>query len=111
MGKGKGGIVTTIAAVAIFAPVASAGNTEITISEQGGDFSGKVKSSNGYCVENRTVKLLQKQQGKDQKIATDTSGMDGEWSTGNTGLDTGRFYAKVKALASCDSAKSKTIKL
>ena len=111
MHKGRIGVVVAIVAFGFLGAIASAGNTEITIKEQGGDFSGKVKSNNGYCIENRTVKLMKKKPGKDQKIVTDTSGLNGEWSAGNTGENNGKFYALVKALASCDKAKSKTIEL
>ena len=80
-----------IVAFGCLGAIARAGNTEITIKEQGGDFSGKVKSNNGYCIENRTVKLMKKKPGKDQKIVTDTSGSNGEWSAGNTGENNGSF--------------------
>ena len=112
IGKGRIGLVVALAALTLGATTASAGNTEITIKEQGGDFSGKVKSDNGYCEgDNRTVKLFKKKPGKDSKIATDTTDIDSAWATGNTGENQGRFYAVVKAVASCDKAKSKTIEL
>ena len=92
--------------------VASAGNTEITIKEQGGDFSGKVKSNNGHCIENRTVKLMKKKPGKDQKIVTDTSRTrteSGRPATPARPMESSTPWSKTTG--SCDKARSKTIEL
>ncbi len=106
------GIASAIVAMGVFAASASAGSpTEITIKENGGDFFGKVKSSNQNCLEDRTVKVKKVRPGKDEYIAMDTTDSDGKWNTGNTGQDKGKFYAKVKESGACDGAKSETIKL
>jgi hypothetical protein len=99
------------------AGVASAADaTQVTIKNPNsqGDFFGKVKSANPDCVDGRKVTVF-KQLGAtqnprgDQKIASDTAGTSGEWSVGNTGYKSGKFYAKAAKTAECKAATSKTI--
>ncbi len=86
--------------------------TTVTIKEQSGDFSGRVNSEDEpRCSAGRTVVLKQKRPGKDDKIATDTTEDNGKWSTGNTNLSDGRFYAQAKEDPDCKSARSEIVKL
>lgn len=71
------------------------------------------------CLGDRTVKAY-KQAGReqapktDERIASDTSqrqGRIGQWSVGNTGYRSGKFYAKVTKSPGCRGAFSETIKL
>jgi hypothetical protein len=95
-----------------------AAKTKVTIQVQNGDFSGKVKSKRLHkCADDRKV-VLYKQSGhhqrpsSDQKIASDTSELDGnhgEWSTGNTGLSGGKYYARAGRVPGCKPDSSKTV--
>ena len=99
---------------------ASAGrfDTTVTISVEGRDFSGLVKSPRPRkCAAGRKV-LLMKQVGAEQSpssdpvVASDTASRNGdvyEWSTGNTG-NTGRFYARVRRTAECKGDTSRTLR-
>ena len=79
------------AAIFVFAGVVSvaaardAAKTTVTIHYNGDGFQGKLKSSKGKCIRNRTVKVFKKSNG--QKLYTDTSDRDGRWNTGNSGPD------------------------
>ena len=62
--------------------------------------------------------MLYKQSGhhqrpsSDQKIASDTSelnGNHGEWSTGNTGLSGGKYYARAGRVPGCKPDSSETV--
>ena len=100
------------------AGASGAARTTVTIHVENGDFSGKVKSERLHrCADNRKV-VLYKQSGhhqrprSDQKIASDTSelhGNHGEWSTGNTGLSGGKYYARAGRIPGCKSDSSKTV--
>lgn len=97
-------------------PVAMGGaSTTVTIKNQGGDFSGVVKSENlKLCAAERKVVVLKKKPGKDQKIGTDTTGFENgkwRWSTGNSGQNSGTFYAKAPKTSNCNAAKSKEVTL
>ena len=90
--------------------------TQVTIKNPNsqGDFYGKVKSANPDCVYGRKVTVF-KQLGAtpdrsvDQKIATDNADAAGNWSVGNTGYKSGKFYAKAAKTPECKAATSKTI--
>jgi len=103
-------------AVASVANARAGAETKVTINEENGDFSGKVKSEKQKCVEERKVTLW-KQSGKepdpgaDEKIATDTTDEGGEWSTGNTGVEKGKYYAKAHKVSGCKKAYSKTVRV
>lgn len=110
MSKTKLATVAAIAAIGVGAPGAMAGGTtSITIKATGGDFSGKVTGNPTSCREGRTVKVREQRPGKDKTIASDTTGSDGKWSTGNTGADPGKYYAKVTRTDDCSGAKTGTL--
>ncbi len=104
--------IATVTALSGTAQAATA--SKVTIKGTDGDYYGKVKSSDGDCVANRTVVVYKELGAKpapktDQKIGTDTTGTDGAWSIGNSGYKDGSFYAKVKKSSKCGSALSKVI--
>lgn len=104
-----------IATVTAFTGVAQAGTpSKVTIKGTGGDYYGKVKSSDSDCVADRTVVVYEElgsspSPSTDQKIGTDTTEPDGAWSIGNSGYKEGSFYAKVKKSPECGGALSKVI--
>ncbi len=95
------------------AEAAALAKSTVTIQAEGVDLSGAVTSPNAACLDERMV-IVFKQKGKrgggdDVKFASDTTGSDGAWSTGNTGTE-GKFYAKVRKTATCGVDFSPTIK-
>ncbi len=94
--------------------------TKVTIKADGGGFYGKVKTSDPYnCAEGREVIVYRMEGHKpkpkhDTPYLYDTASFDGykhyTWSTGNSGVYEGRFYAKVKKTDYCKGAKSKVVK-
>jgi hypothetical protein len=91
--------------------------TTLTITAQGLDLSGKVRSPRLGCLAGRNIRLY-KQVGRvqdpsvDMRIATDTSerrGNVGVWSTGNTGI-AGRFYVRTGRTLNCRAGTSDTIR-
>jgi hypothetical protein len=71
------------------------------------------------CADNRTIKLY-KQRGRNQNpsreevVASDTSELQGDhgvWSTGNTGLSSGKFYARAGRTPDCKADASRTVQL
>lgn len=111
--------VTLSGAVAT-SPAAAAGltPTEVTIETQNGDFSGEVNSSDPACAEGRKVTLFKlvgssPDRSVDQKIGSDTASLNGssyEWSTGNTGLRKGKFYARSGKTGLCAGDVSPVVK-
>ena len=93
--------------------------TVVTIKTENGDFWGTVKSTRPLkCANERTV-ILFKQVGAEQdpsvdkRMASDTASLSGdryEWSTGNTGLRRGKFYAKVARTPECRPDTSPTVR-
>jgi hypothetical protein len=91
--------------------------TRVTISVEGRDFSGLVKSPRpGRCADGRVIRL-HKQEGQEQRprtdnvVASDTASKNGdryEWNTGNTGIN-GRFYARAKRTEHCKADSSRTL--
>jgi hypothetical protein len=105
-------LLVGVLAVAGIANARAGAETKVTIKEQNGDFSGKVKSDKQKCVEERKVTLWRAHKNKDdEKIATDTTGSDGEWSTGNTGAEKGKYYAKAGKVSGCKKGISETVKV
>ena len=86
----------------------------VTITAQGTDMSGVVKSSRpAVCAADRTVKVYKLVHGEPHLWATDITDLQGGryvWSTGNTGTP-GRFYAKVAATPDCQGDVSPTIRV
>ena len=108
--KHKVRIALTALAVSVtaFAGVAEAApKTKVTITAEAGGFHGNVKSKKAFCVANRTVKVINAQTG--QAILSDTTEDDGSWDTGNPGIRTGSYYAKVLAGNGCRAATSQTV--
>ena len=108
------GVLATAAAGASLTP------TKVTIHAQsGGDFYGYVKSSDPvHCSNGRKV-ILYRMLGdspdprNDRKIASDTASANGDkymWSTGNTGEQHGKFYARVKRTEFCSADLSPVVK-
>jgi hypothetical protein len=108
--------LVAVAGTGALAPGAFAGDdprspTTVTIRNEGGDFFGRVRSPDADCKPDRTVKLKRKRPGRDETIATDTTDEQGRWSTGNTGLTNGRYYARVRGTEECRGATSEVIRL
>ena len=117
-------VALAISATALTGVATAAGGaeTKVTIKEQSGDFSGKVKSSKlGKCADGRKI-WLYKQNGSeqdpknDEKYASDTASVNGgndyaEWNTGNTGAMNGKFYARAAKINGCKADTSKTVKV
>ena len=111
-----------IAISGVFAAGASAADrtpTKVTIKAEGGDFYGYVKSDDpANCADGRKVTLYKIKGGgspdpsSDKKIGMDTASANGPrymWSTGNTGQQSGKFYARVKRTDECRGDLSKVV--
>ena len=111
-------VVLAVAALSAVVPSAHAAPTKasvtVTITAEGTDMSGVVKSSRpAQCAAERTVKVFKLVDGVPHLWASDTTDLqDGRyvWSTGNTGTP-GRFYAKLGATAACKGDVSPTIRV
>ena len=109
--------IALVAVATLLAPglaIAGAGSlatSKVTIKEENGDFNGKVSSPSNSCVNGRVVKLMRVRNGPDEYVAQDTAGSNGEWNTGNTGANSGRYYAKVKRISGCDPDKSPIVQV
>ncbi len=110
-------VLAALVALGGIAAPSSAGQTravtKVTIRVEGRDFSGTVQSPRPRrCVDGRKIRLL-RQVGSEQHpntdpvIASDTASADGDWSTGNTGVN-GRFYARAKRTEHCKADSSRT---
>ncbi|WP_028660080.1 hypothetical protein [Nocardioides insulae] len=107
-----------VAALSTVTPVAQAAparaSVTVTISAEGTDMFGVVKSSRPKrCAADRTVKVFKLVRGEPHLWATDTTGRQGRafvWSTGNTGTE-GRFFAKVAPKPGCRGDVSPTIRV
>jgi hypothetical protein len=66
-----------------------------------------VKSKKALCLAERTVKVYDA--ATRQAILSDTTSEHGSWDTGNPGIRTGSYYAKVTASPGCKAATSKTV--
>ena len=103
--------------VAATAMAGTIGTTTVTIQEENGDFHGRVKSNEPDCRADRHVALFKQRKGKDEKIASDTTENNGDWSTGNTHVKHGKYYAKARkvqfamkrGLIGCDPDKSRVV--
>ena len=108
----KYGVAATLVAFAFAGPANAGhtGSTKITINENGGVFSGEVRTYRPPCAPNRRVILRKVRPGKDLKIATDITDSGGKWKI-DTNRTNGKYYAKLKANNNCEGAKSGTIKI
>ena len=111
-------IAALVVGIGVFASVAIAGNTEVTIKshDSQGFLDGKVRSSKAGCKSGRLVKLFWDEPGPPrefQKVADDESNGDGEWRINAPGPEVppGRYYAKVGKVGNCDQARSETIRV
>lgn len=105
-------VAVALATMAVASPAAQSAppaKTNLTIKAQGTDLSGKVSSSRKSCVNNRTVKVYKVKPGKDEYVAQDTSDSQGQWNTGNTGMN-GKFYARTAPKPGCTGAVSNTVR-
>jgi hypothetical protein len=96
-------------AIASVAGAHGAAQTNVTIKDSGGDFSGKLKSSKAACVGNRKV-IVYRLKGNgydppnDTRVGSDVSGVHGDhgvWSVGNSGFKHGAFYAYSPRVPGC----------
>ncbi len=103
------GLVLLVPAVGAVAPASST----VTIQAEGTDLFGAVSSPRALCKSDRKVvvykQIGERGGGNDQRLASDTTDSDGDWSTGNTGI-AGKFYAKVKKTDQCKADFSPTIR-
>jgi hypothetical protein len=110
------GLLSTGAALACLAtssPAWALTPTTVTIHADGVELSGHVASSDASCVEGRKVLLIKqigtRGGGDDKRIASDLADSQGDWNTGNTGIQ-GRFYAKVRKTDTCGGDTSPTVR-
>ncbi len=96
----------------------SPAKTTVTIIPESGGFFGYVYSPKPQkCANNRLVKLFKQKGNKqnprvDTKIGSDIAQPNGSrymWSTGNTGFQPGKFYARAGKIPGCESDSSKSI--
>jgi hypothetical protein len=85
----------------------AATKSKVTITAEAGGFHGYVKSKKAFCRADRTVKVYNAATG--EAILSDTTSEDGSWDTGNPGIRTGSYFAKVTASPGCKAATSKTV--
>lgn len=110
---------TLVAAPAHGTPQAPQADVSVTITAEGTDLSGTVRTSRPACAVGRTVVVVKVRGavggGDDRRFASDTVGLSGgryTWSTGTTGT-TGtenRFYAKLPGTAGCRPARSAVVR-
>jgi len=112
--------IALLCCASILAPGAADARTrkrpKLTIVVNGGDFSGRLTHKKAICQAGREVIVfLQKgdlqDPGTDTDIASDTTGDDGKWNTGNTGANDGRYYAFAPATSVCKDLTSKTVRV
>jgi hypothetical protein len=118
--RGATAIAVLVAAAFPAAALAASAETKVTIRADGGDFSGKVKSDKLKCVDERKVTVYRLKGGgdpdpkNDRKIASDTASLNGdhgEWSTGNTGVEKGKYYAHARKIDGCKPGTSKVVRV
>ena len=97
----------SVVGLAAVAGARDAAKTRVTIHYNGDGFQGKLKSSRGKCIRNRTVKVIRKRDGR--KLYSDTSDQDGRWNTGNSGQIHGTFYAHTRRIPGCKGGTSDPI--
>jgi hypothetical protein len=117
---------TRVVALAVCSVLALTGSAEasgpakttVTIKGPNGDFSGTVTSPKLHkCADQRTITVYKQNGSKqdpsvDTEIGSDTSELHGhraEWSIGNSGFKSGKFYARAAKTPGCRAGSSKTI--
>lgn len=123
IGAGLGAVATlaaSVAGTAAGAPDAvdraapARASVTVTITAQGVDMSGVVRSSRpARCAADRTVKLYKLVHGEPHLWTTDTTDLVAGryvWDAGNTGQE-GRFFAKVPRKPGCKGDVSPTIRV
>lgn len=86
----------------------------VTLISNGGDFSGKVKSSRDKCKAEREVEVYMQEgpnpdRSSDELYLSDTSEENGDWSFGNNRAGEGTYYAYVARKSGCKAATSKSV--
>jgi hypothetical protein len=106
-------ILLALALLVALLPAGSAAaashSTKVIISLKTPAFHGKLKSSEGACAIDRTVKLFRKKTGPDQLLGTDKSNAKAKWSIPVKLKSGASYYAKALAKVSCKAAKSKVL--
>ena len=91
-------------------------STSVSIGQSGKTYSGRVSSTSGRCVKGRSVTLLKRRRGQDDKfVGSDATNGNGVWSI--SGGRRGRYYVTVSARIrtryghrhSCGGASSRTV--
>lgn len=89
---------------------------KVTLISNGGDFSGRVKSSRDKCVAEREVEVYfqggsEPDRSSDELYLSDTSEENGEWSFGNNRAGEGTYYAYVARKSGCKAATSESVEV
>lgn len=94
------------------ASAAGKADTTVILKHNGGDFYGKVKSTDPVnCLADRQVKVYKIVNGQAEYVVMDTTDSQGKWNTGNNGAGPGDYFAKVKSNTWCQGDKSDTIEV
>jgi hypothetical protein len=72
-------------------------------------FTGRLRSWDPACIGSQRVKVLRRRPGRDQKIATATTGKSGTYSVRRNTM--GTFYARVASWSACRAESSKVMTL
>jgi hypothetical protein len=98
---------TAVAVTGVAGTAEAAPKAKVTITAEAGGFHGYVKSKKTFCLADREVRVYNAQTG--QAILMDTTSEDGSWDTGNPGIRSGSYFARVTASPGCKAATSKTV--
>lgn len=111
-------LVVALAVAAVALPGAAvakkkSAKVRVTLVSNGGDFSGKIKSSR-KCKAEREVEVYiqggaRRDPSSDELYNSDTSEDNGAWSLGNNRAGEGTYYAYVARKSGCKSATSKSV--
>jgi hypothetical protein len=103
-------LVATVLIPAASGSAATRYGTKVIVSLKFPAFHGKLKSAQGACTGNRTVKLYRVRSGPDKLLGTDSSADGGAWAIPiGKRLISGSYYAKATTRGNCGAGKSKVL--